>query len=182
MKYYYFHGYKSSPMAEKANAMRQILGQDKVTAPDFNLSAEEISDLFDSLCDEISSSKEEVCIVGSSLGGLFALYVASRTKCNVILLNPALIPMVIIPKVAENIDVNAVIMVQKLSLYAYENYQADKTTVWVTEDSLINHDDLTKPYFYKGVKEYKKFDESVASNHEFIGFKDVFEKYIKNNG
>ena len=45
MKYYYFHGYKSSPMAEKANAMRQILGHDNVFVPDFNLSAEEISDL-----------------------------------------------------------------------------------------------------------------------------------------
>lgn len=182
MKYYYFHGYKSSPMAEKANAMRQILGHDNVFVPDFNLSAEEISDLFDSLCDEISSSKEEVCIVGSSLGGLFALYVASRAKCNVILLNPALIPIVIIPKVTDNIDVNAVVMAQKLSLYAYEHYDADKTSVWVTDDSLINHDVLTKPYFYKGVKEYKKFDKSIAFDHQFIGFKDVFEKYIQNNG
>lgn len=181
MKYYYFHGYNSSPMAEKANAMRLILGENNVIAPDFNLSAEEISDLFDNICDEISSSKEETCIVGSSLGGLFALYVASRVKCNVILLNPALIPIVILPKVTDNVDVSAVILVQKLSLYAYEFYEADKTTVWVTEDELINHDDLTKPYFYKGVKEYIKFPENVASKHQFTGFKDVFEKYIKNN-
>lgn len=181
MKYYYFHGYKSSPTAKKAEAMRQILGQDNVTTPDFNVSTEEIYDLFDKLCDEISSSKEEVCIVGSSLGGLFALYTASRAKCNAILLNPALIPQVIIPKVTENIDVNAVISAQELSLYAYEHYESDKTSVWVTDDELINHDVLTKPYFYKGLREYKKFDKSIASGHDFIGFKDVFEKYIGNN-
>ena len=181
MKYYYFHGYKSSPMAEKAKAMREILGSDNVIVPDFNLSVEEISDLFDKLCDEISSSKEEVCIVGSSLGGLFALNIASRVKCNTILLNPALIPMVIIPKVTDVIDVKSVVLVQKLSLYAYEYYEAEKTSIWVTHDPLINHDDLTKPYFYKGCKEYIKFDEDIASGREFTGFKDVFAKYIKNN-
>lgn len=181
MKYYYFHGYKSSPMAEKAKAMREVLGSSNVIVPDFNLSAEEISDLFDKLCDEISSSKEEVCIVGSSLGGLFALYVASRAKCSTILLNPALIPIVIIPKVAEEFDVQSVVLVQKLSLYAYENYSAEKTSIWVTNDPLINHNDLTKPYFYKGFKEYIEFHEDEASGHEFIGFKDVFAKYIKNN-
>ena len=33
--------------------------------------------------------------------------------------------------------------------------------------------------FYKGIKEYKEFINAEASGHEFTGFKDVFEKYIK---
>ena len=44
MKYYYFHGYGSSPSACKAEAMREILGAENVSAPDFNVSVEEVSD------------------------------------------------------------------------------------------------------------------------------------------
>lgn len=179
MKYYYFHGYGSSPKALKADAMREILGESNVTAPDFNVSAEEVSELFDKLIDEIKPAAEEVCIVGSSLGGLYALYISAKTNCNVILLNPALMPMVVVPKVTNNVPVTDVITAQKLSLYAYENYNSSKVSVWVTNDQLINHEALTKPYFYKGLKEYKEFINAEASGHEFTGFKDVFKKYIK---
>ena len=37
MKYYYFHGYGSSPSACKAEAMREVLGVENVIAPDFNV-------------------------------------------------------------------------------------------------------------------------------------------------
>ncbi len=181
MKYYYFHGYGSSPSACKAEAMREILGAENISAPDFNVSAEEVSDLFDKLIDEIKNSNDEVCIAGSSLGGLFALYVATKAGCKAILLNPALMPMVIVPKVTEKVPVSTVIIAQKLSLYAYEYYNKDNISVWVTDDPLINHNALTKPYFYKGVKEYIEFDTDTASGHEFTGFRNVFEKYIKNN-
>ena len=90
-------------------------------------------------------------------------------------------PMVIVPKVTEKVPVSTVIIAQKLSLYAYEYYNKDNISVWVTDDPLINHNALTKPYFYKGVKEYIEFDTDTASGHEFTGFKNVFEKYIKNN-
>ncbi len=181
MKYYYFHGYGSSPSACKAEAMREILGAENVSAPDFKVSPEEASDLFDKLIDEISSSNEEVCIAGSSLGGLYALYIATKANCKTILLNPALVPMVIVPKVTDEIPVSAVVIAQKLSLYTYEHYNKENVSVWVTDDPLINHNVLTKPYFYKGVKEYIEFGKEAASGHEFIGFKNVFEKYIKNH-
>ena len=125
MKYYYFHGYGSSPSACKAEAMREILGAENVSAPDFNVSVEEVSDLFDNLIDEISASREEVCIVGSSLGGLYALYVATKANCKSILLNPALVPMVIVPKVTDDVPVSAVVIAQKLSLYTYEHYNKE---------------------------------------------------------
>lgn len=180
MKYYYFHGYGSSPSAVKAENMREILGADKVSVPNFNISPEEVSDLFDKLIDEISNSLEEVCIVGSSLGGLYAIYVSTKANCKTILLNPCLIPMVIVPKITDNVPVSSVIIAQKLSMFAYENYNKDNVSVWVTDDELIDHNVLTKPYFYNGVKEYTQFSSNIASGHKFIGFKNVFEKYIKN--
>ncbi len=178
MKYYYFHGYGSSPEAEKAQAMRQVLGDNNVLAPDFNVTPDKIFKLFDDICSEIVTSKEEVCIVGSSLGGLYALYVSSKINCNTILLNPALLPMVIVPKIEENVPVKPVILAQQLASYSYEHYSKDNVKVWVTNDPLISHKDLTKPFFHKGLKEYIEFDENTASGHEFAGFKNVFEKYI----
>ncbi len=180
MKYYYFHGYGSSPKAEKAEAMRQVLGKENVEAPDFNVSSDKIFALFDNICSDIEKRRHEVCIVGSSLGGLYALYIASKVKCSAILLNPALLPMVIVPKVTENVPVKDIITAQQLSMYSYEFYLKDNVTVWVTNDPLINHRDLTKPFFYKGVKDYIEYGENDASGHEFAGFKNVFEKYIKN--
>lgn len=180
MRYYYFHGYGSSPQAVKANIMREILGEKNIFAPDFNKPVDEIVCLFNDLVEEINSLQEETCIVGSSLGGLYALYVSAKTKCNTILLNPALIPMIIVPKVSEEVPIKNIIIAQEFSLYAYEHYDKEKVSVWVTDDPLINHNDITKPYFYKSVKEYILFDNAVASGHEFIGFKDVFKNYIQN--
>ena len=89
--------------------------------------------------------------------------------------------MVIVPKVTDDVPVSAVVIAQKLSLYTYEHYNKENISVWVTDDPLINHNVLTKPYFYKGVKAYTEFGADTASGHEFTGFKNVFEKYIKNN-
>lgn len=180
MKYYYFHGYGSSPEAEKSKAMQEILGSSNVIAPNFNVSKEQIPALFTKIVEDIKGSKEEVCIVGSSLGGLYALYISSITSCHTILLNPALLPIVIVPKVTEEVPVEAVIKAQEFSLYSYKHYKKENVSIWVTDDPLINHKDLTKPFFYKGYKEYREFDSSMASGHEFIGFKNVFEKYINN--
>lgn len=179
MKYFYFHGYKSGPGAEKANILRDILGSENVTVPDFNVEPSSINDLFNEI--EISIKNEgsdNVCIVGSSLGGLYGLYISARTKCHAVLLNPALFPMLIVPKITSDIEPEILVKVQMLSLYAFENYKVENVRVWLTNDELINHKDLTEPFFYRGAKELRYFNEDEASCHAFNGFRSVFEKYI----
>ncbi|MDE7169442.1 MAG: hypothetical protein K2N67_04525, partial [Mucispirillum sp.] len=64
MRYYYFHGYGSSPNAEKADNMREILGKENVSAPDFNLPPKEIGKLFNNLEKEIKARSNDTLIVG----------------------------------------------------------------------------------------------------------------------
>lgn len=180
MKYFYFHGYGSSPQAEKAEILRELLGKENVIAPDFNVSPEKIADLFKEIESEIMKYKGNVCIVGSSLGGLYALYMSSVTDCPVILLNPALFPMLTVQKVTREIGAEVLVQVQQLSLYAFEHYMAENVRVWLTNDELINHKELTEPYFYgRGVKELVYFPENKASGHVFVGFKEVFKEYLE---
>lgn len=180
MKFYYFHGFGSSPMATKANNMREILGNDNVNTPDFNLPSIEVKKLLDNLIDEIKSNNEESLIVGSSLGGLYAIYVSALSNCKCVLLNPCLFPQAIISKITNDVNIDDIIDAQNLSLKAYKEYNPSLIEVWVTDDDLlINHKDLTYPYFYKGVAKYEVFPVDKVSGHEFIGFKDVFKDYVK---
>ena len=182
MKFYYFHGFGSNPQAKKADAMRKVLGADKVNAPDFNLSSgKEVKALLDYIASDIKNSAKETFIVGSSLGGLYALYVSSICGCKCLLLNPCLFPQAIIGTLSSNVNIEDVVLAQEMSLTAYSSYNPDNVQVWVTKnDMLINHDVLTKPFFYKKPAEYKIFPKSKASGHEFKGFKGIFAKFILN--
>lgn len=182
MNYFYFHGYGSSPEAFKAEDMRKILGAENVYAPDFNLPVTELMDLFSKIeikIENLHKKSEEVCIVGSSLGGLFALYISARTNCNAILLNPALFPLLILPTITKDFNQKDVIEAHKLSLYAYEHYNPEKIQVWTTYDELINHDLLTKPFFIRGYKDYKLVPMLEANTHDFVGFYNIFKDYIE---
>lgn len=181
MRYYYFHGYGSSPNAEKADNMREILGKENVSAPDFNLPPKEIRKLFNNLEKEIKARSDDTLIVGSSMGGLFAAYISAKTNCRAILLNPCLFPMLMAPKL-ENASASELAQAQTLSLYAFRHYNPDKISVWVTNDELINHDELTFPFFHKGLHQYKRCRDDEGCGHNFIGFKNLFRKYTANNG
>ena len=179
MKYFYFHGFGSSPEAKKAKDMIEILGEDNVNVPDFNKSSTGVKKLLDDIINSIKESNEESLIVGSSLGGLYAIYVSAMSNCKCVLLNPCLFPQAIISKITKEVNVEDIIDAQNLSLTAFKNYNQDNVEVWVTkDDTLINHTDLTKPFFYKDVAKYIEFDEDKASTHEFIGFKELFKDYI----
>lgn len=180
MIFYYFHGYGSGPEAKKYKIMKSLLGEENVIAPDFNnLTATGIKTKLDKITKDIKDKADDVCIVGSSLGGLYALYVSAVSGCECILLNPCLFPQLVVPQIAENFDPEDVAAAQRLSLKAYTDYDPDKVRVWVTKnDELIDHKALTKPFFYKKPIEYRKFDNKKASGHNFLGFKKVFKEYI----
>lgn len=180
MIFYYFHGYGSGPDAKKCRKMKEILGEENVIAPDFNnLTADALKMKLDEIAEKISENPDDICIVGSSLGGLYAIYVSAISGCECLLLNPCLFPQLIVPKVAESFNPEEVALAQLLNLKAYTCYNPDKVRVWVTKnDELIDHKMLTRPFFYNEPIEYRKFDKKKASGHKFKGFKKIFCKYI----
>jgi predicted esterase YcpF (UPF0227 family) len=90
----YLHGFRSSPQSAKAQLMAQVV------ARDFPAVHWWCPQLPPSPKDAMAMVTEGVCawpahrmaVVGSSLGGFYATWVAERMQCKAVLLNPAVNP------------------------------------------------------------------------------------------
>jgi predicted esterase YcpF (UPF0227 family) len=90
----YLHGFRSSPQSFKA----RMIG-DRLTAldwagryacPQLPASPREAIELASQIASE--SAPEDLALVGSSLGGYYATWLAERIGCRAVLLNPAVKP------------------------------------------------------------------------------------------
>ena len=90
----YLHGFRSSPQSAKARlvAERVALRYSKVTlwAPQLPPSPREAMDLV--MKGITDWPRPSMAVIGSSLGGFYATYVAGMTRCRAVLLNPAVRP------------------------------------------------------------------------------------------
>lgn len=91
----YLHGFRSSPLSMKARLMAarmQALGRlDEWICPQLPASPKEAIALALSLVDGVPAA--ELAIVGSSLGGYYATWLAEQLGCRAVLLNPAIVPL-----------------------------------------------------------------------------------------
>ena len=90
----YLHGFRSSPQSAKARLMAQHMATQHPQVvwwcPQLPPSPQEAMAL---LMDGIKDwPHESTAVVGSSLGGFYATFVAEQTGCKAVLLNPAVNP------------------------------------------------------------------------------------------
>ena len=90
----YLHGFKSSPHSFKAQLIAQALEQNsgdyRYICPQLPLSPRESVDL---VSDAIRDcQKDRLTIIGSSLGGYYANWLAEQYACRAVLLNPVVDP------------------------------------------------------------------------------------------
>jgi hypothetical protein len=90
----YLHGFRSSPNSRKASMLRNRLeargrGSEYV-CPALPASPREAAEL--ALGIASGARETPVAVIGSSLGGYYATWVAERTGCRAVLLNPAIAP------------------------------------------------------------------------------------------
>lgn len=90
----YLHGFRSSPQSTKARTMADQLATQNPGVhwwcPQLPPSPREAMEL---LMDGIADwPRESMAVVGSSLGGFYATFVAGQTGCKAVLLNPAVDP------------------------------------------------------------------------------------------
>ncbi|SFV09626.1 YqiA/YcfP family alpha/beta fold hydrolase [Pseudoduganella namucuonensis] len=90
----YLHGFRSSPLSMKARLLGARMaelgrGADYV-CPQLPASPKLAMELALSLVDGVPAG--ELAIVGSSLGGYYATWMAERLGCRAALLNPAIVP------------------------------------------------------------------------------------------
>jgi predicted esterase YcpF (UPF0227 family) len=90
----YLHGFRSSPQSTKARTVQQWVQRHRSDlhwwCPQLPPSPREAASL---LSEGIASwPREEMAVIGSSLGGFYATVIAERTGCKAALLNPAVDP------------------------------------------------------------------------------------------
>ena len=91
----YLHGFRSSPLSMKSRllaAQMQALGRsDQWRCPQLPASPKLAIELALSLVKDVPA--EELTIIGSSLGGYYATWLAEQLACRAVLLNPAIVPL-----------------------------------------------------------------------------------------
>lgn len=103
-KIIYLHGFDSSPNSKKANQLREYLqkhhSQYELWVPDCNLPPRK---LIEKIQPEINKN---TLLIGSSLGGFYAIILNALTQYPIIALNPAVYPHLLFKKrfFSENFD------------------------------------------------------------------------------
>jgi predicted esterase YcpF (UPF0227 family) len=89
----YLHGFRSSPSSMKARLMQQHLAGSGIdyVCPQLPASPQEAIALAVDLLDAYPT--DQINLIGSSLGGYYATYLAERLGCRAVLLNPAVTPL-----------------------------------------------------------------------------------------
>ena len=90
----YLHGFRSSPQSFKARMIAQRLAAlglaDRYRCPQLPASPRDAIALASSIAAEAPAG--ELALIGSSLGGYYATWLAEQTGCRAVLLNPAVNP------------------------------------------------------------------------------------------
>lgn len=94
----YLHGFRSSPYSMKARLLAQAMAQvgraDEFVCPQLPASPKQAIALAAQLVEaQIAQfGVESVSLIGSSLGGYYATYLAEKLGCRAMLINPAVKP------------------------------------------------------------------------------------------
>jgi len=96
----YLHGFRSSPLSMKgrllAGRMAALGRADEYVAPQLPASPRLAMEQAVALVAHVPA--QELCIVGSSLGGYYATWMAEQLGCRAVLLNPAVTPLLDLEK------------------------------------------------------------------------------------
>ena len=91
----YLHGFRSSPLSMKSRllaAQMQALGRsEEWRCPQLPASPKLAIELALSLVKDVTP--DQLTIIGSSLGGYYATWLAEQLGCRAVLLNPAIVPL-----------------------------------------------------------------------------------------
>jgi predicted esterase YcpF (UPF0227 family) len=91
----YLHGFRSSPLSFKAKVAERAMAArgrgGEIVCPQLPASPKEAMALALKLVEGVDPAK--LAIVGSSLGGYYATWLAERLGCRAVLLNPAVTPL-----------------------------------------------------------------------------------------
>lgn len=90
VKILYLHGFASCGVGQKSMALKSYFGEQSVWSPDLPVSPLDAMVMLERLLEEVDFD----LLVGSSLGGFYATYLAKKYQRKYLLLNPSTQPWV----------------------------------------------------------------------------------------
>lgn len=176
----YIHGFNSSPLSIKAEQTRQYFQQHfpsiNFICPQLATSPNEAVSQLESILEV--SKKEVWFIMGSSLGGYFATYLANKYQVPAVLINPAIKPFDLLEDYIgeqKNPYTNVVYQVTKQhmidlkaieqSVPSIDNVQKNNYLVMVqTGDEVLDYQQAVEKF------QHCRLIVEEGGDHSFIGF------------
>lgn len=87
MRALYIHGFNSAGFGNKVDGWREVFGPDSVINPTLPVQPRAAIALLSYLVEKLQGP--DFCLLGSSLGGYYALWLARRYRVPTLLINPA---------------------------------------------------------------------------------------------
>lgn len=150
----YIHGFGGSAEGVKAKIVRNYFKEQNVLAPSLSYVPElAVSTLVNLI--EVCRDKEEIYLIGSSLGGYYALYLANYFNLKAVLINPSIYPY------------------KTLALWTGQarNFYDDSTFAWSDR-----HVETLKQYEVAHVGAQKKIMLMVQTGDELLNFRHAVAK------
>ena len=88
MKIIYIHGFNSAGYGEKINHLREAFGDENVITPTLPSNPEKAIKLLEYLVEKMKD--DDLYLVGTSLGGYYAMYLTHKYNVPSIIINPAI--------------------------------------------------------------------------------------------
>ncbi|HDP68685.1 MAG TPA: alpha/beta fold hydrolase [Candidatus Marinimicrobia bacterium] len=181
----YLHGYGSNGNAFKARLIRRLYPELPLFSPDLPREPEKalrlVTDYIKTLPD-----RQKCLLLGSSLGGFYALHLNTVLSIPAILLNPTINPGGDLKSRMEldnellqrlNSEENAEILIQLARLYhPPETLHTDNLTVHLNRDDEILDYRIAEKYFQKTPA---KLVVHPAGGHVFLNFMDILPEIIE---
>lgn len=88
----YIHGFGSSGFSKKAQELRAHFGEEEIMAPSLSYIPKLALSTLEEILYQLRKCEREIALVGSSLGGYYATYLAERFDLKAVLVNPSVTP------------------------------------------------------------------------------------------
>ena len=154
----YLHGFRSSPQSMKARViagrMAELGLSDQLINPQLPASPRLAMELALSLVAGVLA--DELAIIGSSLGGYYATWLAERLGCRAVLLNPAIVPL-------QDLDKHVGVTTQYHSDQPFEFKRE-----YIDELRALAVDPITRPERYFLI---------AATGDEVLDYRDMVKHY-----
>jgi len=181
----YLHGYDSSSQGIKPNILRTLCTENRLLIPDLPLDPQECMMLAE---DILHTASNDTLIIGASLGGFFAYYLAAKLKKDCLLINPVYQPAMEAKKILEaesNLEKKKIIL---NAANMYLSYTSNLSSMNVPTNCFValgNRDTIIKPEasaLHFSDAYVNNYDDEHMMLNSFEKIMDDFEEFLNARG